>query len=82
MTLYATAIRGYANILAGRPLSSQVTDMLFRNRRSYTGLYRAELTQLSTYNAECARGLCHTVAWQTRMAALQQRYDDARREAQ
>lgn len=41
------------------------------------GISRYEMRQLADYNAEVARGLVHTLEWQTRMALLQDRFDQA-----
>lgn len=43
------------------------------------GLTEYELNQLSTYNAERARGIVHTAGWQAQMAVLQVRFDEAAR---
>jgi hypothetical protein len=34
-----------------------------------------DVQRLAVYNAECARGIVHTVEWDARMASLQRRYD-------
>jgi hypothetical protein len=48
-----------------------------RPKDNGTGLSEFELMQLATYNAERARGIVHTPAWQAQMAELQARFDDA-----
>jgi hypothetical protein len=47
-----------------------------RQAASGLGLTCYELNQLVTYNAERARGIVHTPAWQGQMAALQERFDE------
>lgn len=42
--------------------------------RTY-GLTNAEITALSTYNSEVARGLVHTESYKLRMKDLQRRYN-------
>lgn len=47
-----------------------------RPRDNGTGLSEFELDRLGTYNAERARGIVHTPAWQAQMAELQARFDE------
>jgi hypothetical protein len=44
------------------------------------GITESELNMLSTYNAECARGVMHTPEWARRMAEIQGRYNARRAE--
>lgn len=41
------------------------------------GMSEAQLKQLATYNAEVARGIMHTQAWQSRMTSLQVYFNEA-----
>lgn len=38
-----------------------------------------ELEALARYNAECARGIVHTKAWDRKMAGIQAYYEDLAR---
>jgi len=47
-----------------------------RQEDSDLGLSEFELDRLGTYNAERARGIVHTPAWQAQMASLQAQFDE------
>ncbi len=56
--------------------------MIFKRKHSEGGmrygLTADELTQLATYNAECARGILHAASWKAAMKDLQVRFNQAK----